>query len=535
MVQGAGTSEVEQGLAAARSALDPWLTALADLKTWFDAQREPIGPGAAAPAEQPLTLLRATLEALARGQDAIPSRVRAAGREAPRIDTLLAGRPAVAPAERAERRRKVLFDLALWRALQGLPQAPGGGAAGPVLGRLHGALDFALVPAPGLSPSLDFACSASARGFFEQAVRQVLQALARKAGDGAETYLRVVPAQPFEAGVPSLVAWSQAWSVAVAGVFLDYLRRHAGDDPDQALRALWAGRFDAVRFRPGPGLTALPTHAGALHLDLWTCVVKAQVLAFESERWPRQAGGMCWHGVRIDMHELSAPAGGMGVESLYRVVFIDRLQAALAAGAWPDGEPSAAATPSGEHTIAIEMDRPHPGHLPNLRLLLRWRDPSGGPLRFAGDLAGDPSGEALRRWLARHDEAGPAQRLPNAMIDWRAPPQGATGQGPEALGHAALWQALPADVLWVDPALVVCVDEAWYELPVELHDDPAAGRTWWTLPPGADPLPGALDRATLCRAAGSAGALQWLATESGLGAFVMAALDVDAWRNGRSV
>jgi hypothetical protein len=374
-------------------------------------------------------------------------------------------------------------------------------------------------------------------------VRRVLQTLAARCGSDGAAYARLAPTQPFDAGLPSLVAWSQAWSAAVAGVYLDYLQRHSGDDVQRALVDLWAGQLDAVRFRAGAGLTALPAHAGSLHLDLWTCAVKAQALAFDAARWPQHAAGTCWHGVRIDMHELghsvnnssrAAAASGLGIETLYRVVFVDHLLVATRGGAGPHRDGVVAidgtATNAGEHTIAIEMERPRPGHLPNLKLLLRWRDPSAGPLRFAADDASmsPTQDQALQRWLAAQGQAGVARRLSPEVIDWRAGvASGADGAVSAMLGHGAFWAALDGAVQWIDPALVVCCGDAWYELPVALSDD-AADRTAWTLHADAA-LPAGLDRATLLQAVG-AGALQWLATDAGLGVFVMAAIDVDAWR-----
>ncbi len=474
---------------------------------------------------------------MARGDDAVGSSsraraARASAAAAPRIDALLAGKriakAATTPSPAlAERRRKALLNLALWDALRGL-QTPG--AAVSPLSRLHACLSEPAAPAPGLSPALAYAQTAAAREFFEQSVRRVLQALATRCGSDGDGYARLAPTQPFDAGLPSLVAWSQAWSAAVAGVYLDYLQRHAGGDVQRALCELWAGQLDAVRFRAGAGLTALPAHAGSLHLDLWTCAVKAQTLAFDAARWPQCAAGTSWHGVRIDMHELGQGANnsssGLGIETLYRVVFVDRLRAAQS-GAGPRLEAvvtiDGAVTDAGEHTIAIEMDRPRPGHLPNLKLLLRWRDPSAGPLRFAADDASmsTPQAQALQRWLADQGQGSVARWLPFEAIDWHS------GSGADdALGHGAFWPALDDDAQWFDPALVVGIDGAWYELPVELHDD--ADRTTWVVRADAT-LPAGLDRATLLQAA-AGGALQWLATDAGLGAFVMAAIDVDAWR-----
>ena len=343
----------------------------------------------------------------------------------------------------------------------------------------------------------------------------------------------------------------------MAGVYLDLLQRHAEGDMAQALLGLWSGRLGAVRFRAGAGLTALPTRAGALHLDLWTCVVKAQALAFDAARWPAYAAGTRQHGVRIDMHELSGSGrdgpkasasrrvpSGVSVESLYRAVFIDRLQAVLSRTA--EQHRTGADTHAAEHAIAIDMDRPHNGHLPNLRLLLRWRDPTATPMRFvaaetdaeleAGSSAA--SQDALRRWLARQGDERVASELQRERLDWSADSaeQRFTDDNANALialGHGALWRAVHPTVQWIDPAVAVCFQGGWYELPVLLHDlpgdDAAVERTWWLLREN-EPLPTGLDAVSLRQAARCPQAVQCVAHQAGLGAFVMLAIDVDVWR-----
>jgi hypothetical protein len=541
-IRAGSTDAQQQRLAAAQAAIAPWQAALADLAHWFTGQRETIWPAdAAAQADQRVESLRTTFERLARGEDAVASRTTAAiaAASAPRIDALLAGRRASRPQATVlwQRRQKGVFDLALWSVLQRVAAASPPGRPARLAG-LHRAMADAPSPAPGISPTFEFAQTPSARAFFEQSLRRVLEVLADKTGSDGDIYLRIRPAQPFDAGLPSIVAFSRAWSAAVAGVYLDCLMRHCGGDARLAARDLWAGRLDAVRFRTAPGLTALPTHAGAMHLDLWTCIVKAQALAFDAARWQRHAEGAGWHGVRIDMHafcgdtrrraSVTAPSGS--IETLYRSVFIDRVLSGLDRMAGIDKQAMDSDASADEHAVAIEIERPHGGHLPNLRLLLRWRDPSQGPLRWAADAEDAPcdvDGPAVARWLAGQGHAGLAHELPDRTLDWRAARSSAAGGGACPLGDAALWQALDADVLWIDPALVVCQGGACWELPVDLSEH--GSRVEWSLPAGTL-LPEGLDRDRLRRAVGAPGAVRWLATESGAGAFVMAAIDVDATR-----
>lgn len=543
--------------AAALAAVAPWRATLEDLRCWFESHAGSVWPGAGpARSRQVLALLQETLDSLARGEEAIAPapKVPPAAADPQRIDALLAGtrRPRRSPAAvQAAQRRGALLDLALWGALRRLGAHADGASRPPTLAQLHTWLARPTPPAPGVSPAPEYALSRPARDFFDTSVRGVLELLARKLdGQGAQ-YTGQVPAQPFDPGLPSLVAWSQAWSVAVAGVYLDNLRRHANDDLQQALVDIWSGRLEAVRFRTGPGLTALPAREGSLHFDLWTCAVKAQALAFDRRRWAAQAAGARWHGVRIDMHDLSGAGdaaarglAGLGVEALYRTVFVDRLHAVLDGGLGADHGTGRGPDGGGEHTIAIDMDRPRNGQLPNLRLVLRWRDPQGGPPRFVASgtepAMTDPQREALARWLAAQGGEALARPLDPALVDWHGalPDEAAAdaGSGLLDLGDASLWHAFGPAVQWIDAALVVCVGGAWYELPVELHDvaggEGAAARTQWSLPAGAT-LPAGLDVETLRHALRDPATLQWAAHEEGLGAFVMAAVDVDAWQRSR--
>jgi hypothetical protein len=560
MKERASSSDPQGGSGAAQAAVAPWLQTLADLEPWLHQCAGAIWPeGGDRPAAELLALLRETLAALARGEDAIPcaASLPRSAVDPQRIDTLLATRHRAgqAPsAQRAGQRRKAVLDLALWHALRGLGDAASGPTRPSTVAQLHAALALPTPPATGVSPAPAYAATDAARRFFDVSVRRVLEALAGRLDGDGRSYASAIPSEPFDGGLPSLVAWSHAWSVAVAGVYLDHLHRLAGADVAQALRDVWSGRFDAVRFRAGAGLTALPTRAGGLHLDLWTCVVKAQALAFGAARWPAYAAGTRRHGVRIDMHELSGGArplakasaqqlvpSGVSVESLYRAVFIDRLHAVVER---TDEPASHSAEHSAEHSIAIDMDRPRNGHWPNLKLVLRWRDPQAQPLRFAASHAEADAGgagrAAVQRWLASQGDDVMASVLPGERLDWQAdpaPPRFVDDRGDAlmAIGHGALWHAVDPAVQWIDPDLVVCVDGVWYELPVVLHEDDgprdeaAVERTWWLVRDSL-PLPAGLDAASLRRAAQCPQALHCVAHQAGLGAFVMVAIDVDAWR-----
>jgi hypothetical protein len=547
---------------ASRTALAPWLASLPRLQEWLGEHAASIWPvDGQRQASALLTLLRSTLDALALGREAIPpsSRISRAAASMHRIDTLLAGsEPARLAFAEAAARRKALLALALWNALRAAGSMASTRGETVHLSQLHRWLAASAPPAYGVSPAPAYAASDGAGRFFGGPVRTVLQALARKCDEQGAAYAAAIPAEPFDAGLPALAAWSHAWSIAVAGVYLDNLCRHAQDDLQRALQEVWSGRLDAVRFRAGAGLTALPAREGSLHLDLWTCAVKAQAFAFDTARWQAHAAGTRRHGLRIDMHDYAGGgsrdatgvdasrrmADGLGIEALYRIVFVDRLAAVLGDGASIGLPPSNAAAHAAEHTIAIEMDRPRDGHLPNLRLLLRWRDAPGEPMRLAADDSepGALRRDTLRHWLASEGGEELAHALDPGVLDWR--PADTASIGPDddrreyvALGHCTPWRAVEPGAQWIDAAMVALVGGAWYELPVVLSDETQPDgielRTWWLL--RADgPLPPALDLATLRRALRSPAALQWVAHHAGLGAFVMAAVDVDAWRRAQA-
>jgi hypothetical protein len=527
--------------AAASAALAPWLASLPGLQRWLGEHAPSIWPehGERRAADL-LGLLRDTLESLARGEEAV-LRPFAFAPPAPahRIDTLLAGRARQhnESALSSRARRRAVLNLGLWNALKKL------GEASPSMAALHAALAAPTALAPGLTPALQFAATPTARGFFDHAVRGVLTALARKHDRAGARYASVAPEHAFECSLPSLAAWSQAWSVAVAGVWLDNLQRHAANDLSRVLCHLWSDAAERVRFRAGAGMTALPAHAGDLHLDLWTCAVKAQALAFDGARWRTAGGGRRWHTVRIDMHELGAGEqrlsgngaaqrirNGLGVEALYQTVFIDRVQALCERAGAADAK---AHHDVSEQTIEIEMERPRSGHLPNLKMLVRWRDPGNEPLRFA-DAGPETSLSAadlqtLEDLIERHADAALSRLLEAHAIDWRgavsARVTDETNAAPAALGDGLLWPALDAAVQWIDPALLVRCDGRWYELPVQL-DEAADGRTCWLLAQDTA-WPPHLDLQRLRDALATAGAVIWLVHESGLGAFVMAAVDAE--------
>ncbi len=518
------------GRAAARDAVMPWQLSLAELEAWFDAQAHVVWPSdGRAQADAALALVRGTLGALARGEDPLsdPARSQPSAQVDPlRIDSLLTGHkrrttksPSSRSSTRPAERRRSLLDLALWQALAHLRA----GSHAPSLARLHAWLAQAAPPCIGVSPSTKFAASGAARGFFDESARGVLEMLARRV-DAA--YAVAIPARPFDGSLPSMVAWTHAWSVAVAGAFLEYMVTHVGDDVAKAQRELWAGRLDAVRFRLGAGMTAMPAHA-SVQFDLWTCAVKAQAITFDAVRWRAHAAGRQRHGVAIDMHDYTAQRGN-SVAPLYRCVLVDRIFDVLGRG---EADGVAAAMP--EQTIAIDVDRPQEGHAQNLRLLLRWRDPLGPKMRRTSDRnEGDLDTRAIDRWLARQEESPLAHALDAVRLKWRAasPDASADPDGLVSIGNGAFWTAVHADVLWIDPALALHFGGTWHKLPAVELVEHADGRTEWLVREDVT-LPAGVDLPTLRHAAVSRDAVHWVATEAGLGAFVMVGIDVDAsWR-----
>lgn len=507
----------------------------ASLRPWQDALASLSGSDAAAAGEH-LPMLRDALAALARGLEAVPAELPAAGPATP-LDGWLRHSARPSGFNDVRRRRDALLRLGVWRALAALGAASGDDAG--ALDALQVWMGHAAVGVPpGLGPALPYAGSASAERFFDRELRAALARLAERHDVRGTAFAALARAQPYEATAVGVHAWARAWSAAVAAVYLDWLRHAAQGSLARAQQGLW--REDGVRFRAPSGLVVLPTRERAMHLDLWTDLVGAQALEHRDQRF--DAAGQPWHRVRIAMHDLGerdrgGPASGgvrtlfrgLGVEMLYQSVFAGRALDALgvhAGGAAVSAGPRAGATP-----VVVDVPLPRPGQQANLELVLRWHDPDAADrgTRFAGAAQTlSLSAEQQRRlaaWQQQRSGAAPASALAPASIDWRpATPQDRfaddDGRALAALGHGALWRAAGDDVDWLDFALVVRGPAGWTDLPVRLHDEAVDGawRTWLLL---AADMP-AVDVAALRHALADPARGCWVARRAGVGVFLMA-------------
>lgn len=509
----------------------------ASLRPWQDALAQLASGDAAAAAAASLPVLHDALAALASGLEAVPAEL-AAPQPATPLDGWLRRSARPCGFNDVRRRREALLRLGVWRALVALGET-GGDDAG-LLDALQVWMGRAGIGVPpGLGPALPYAGSASAERFFDRDLRAALARLAERHDPRGADFAPLARAQPYEATAVGVHAWAQAWSAAVAAVYLDWLRHAAQGSLARARQGLW--HDGGVRFRAPSGLVVLPTRERAMHLDLWTDLVGAQALEHRAERF--DAAARPWHRVRIAMHDLGerdrggAASGGvrtifrgLGVEMLYQTVFAGRALGALGARAG-----AAAMSPvdrAGTLPVVVDVPLPRPGQQANLELVLRWHDPAAADrgTRFAGDTETlRLSGEQQRRLAAWQQQRGggavPASALAAAMIDWR--PAGAqdgfvddAGRTLAALGHGALWRAAGDDADWLDFALVELGPSGWSELPVRLHDDAVDGawRTWLLL----DADRPAAEVAALRRAFADPARCCWVARRAGVGVFLMA-------------
>lgn len=525
----------------------PWMQAAEALARWCTA--------GGAPENQDLVALPGELlQALARRETAIPAEVTLPAS----VLESWPGRIQPAAALRAWRqRREALLRLAVWRVLWVLSAAgEKKSTSDDTLGTLQialGARDAGPVP-PGLAPTLTYAASAKARGFFEGALRTALARLAEQHDGGGAGFAHW--ASQLAPGAATSVAaaqgWSQAWSVAVAAVYLDWLGQAALGRLQDALRLVWSQQ--AVRFRAPAGLVVLPARERSMHVDLWTDLVLAQALAHDAARFddPRP-----WHCVTVAMHDLGGRerAGkgdgtsrhihrGLGVEMLYQTVFAGRATLALA----PQEDGWSPPLPPPEPAIVLEVPRPSPGQQANYRLVLRWKedDEDGGTVRFDSDASAPPLDPhqlaVLRRWAVGEVARGGARRLSLAEVDWhtaREPEDGAE-RDEQLLGDAALWQAaatLGPTPEWIDVMLVVHHRGRWQQMPLALADlapradGEAADAKDGTSPRCALRLRAsddtAVDPRRIRRALDSERCQCWAGRAAGLGAFLMVGVDLD--------
>ena len=527
---------------ALRSELAPWCEATVDLERWNAVAR--VAPWSAR--EDPVSMLRALLQSLARREVAIPVEVALpSATSSPWPD-----RPDPRAALGAWRqRRESILRLAVWRVLRAVSQRPGSDPSPlDTLQVALGATDAAAVP-PGLAPTLAFSSSAKAQRFFEGALRDALDRLAARHDPRGAAFGRWAtggaPSRTAIATVATAQGWSRRWSVAVAAVYLDWLSQAADGQLDVAMRVVW--RSHALRFRAPSGLVVLPTRERSMHLDLWTDLVSAQALAHDPSRFDDPAG---WHCVSVAMHDLGerdrAGTGhvhrGLSVEMLYQAVFAGRALPALRGPV-----PTRAVMP--EPTLTLEIPRLAPGHEANFRVVLRWQQASerqdgGGhdedeseddaaATRLAG---GTPmpslnqrQADVLQRWAARA-AAADARMLARGDVDWRVDDDAL------ALGHADLWHAaatLGRMPEWLDVALAVRLRGTWTYPTLALSDVAGPERPRCRLELDAPRDGDGVDPRLVRQALAGTSAHCWVARAAGLGAFVMLGIDLDRVAPGR--
>lgn len=521
----------------------PWFDALDALERWRRDLR------ARSPDEATVAGLRSALQALARGQVAVP-------REMPLTPDPLA-RAFAAPESEAQRatwraRRVALLRLAVWRALRALQgtQPPDGPVSDAMAALQEAMASTEMRVPPGLSPSLDCAADAKAQQFFGGSVHAILQRLAERHAGHAAWLERLSAARHEVSSVAGAQAWSEAWSVGIAANYLNCLQAKSGGDLNRAMALVWSDK--ATRLHAADKLLLLPARERHLHMDLWTDLVQAQALDHQPERFATPSP---WHRVGLKMHDLGvheqveggAPMlfdRGIGVDLLHLPVFADRAWLALQAQPQTGHAAAAAARPQ---TIVVDLPELAPGQAANLRLVLRMAGTPGDedPPRLLASFeppALNAEQQALyRQWADR--DGGVARVLAPDDLCWQvtyeADAAGEAGGAPPpgALGSAALWRAAAGPggtPQWLDVALVVRRQGRWTQRPLEVRACVVAGELRCALGLDDEGQEGAegqerdpSDAALLRRALRDPARAWWVGTRAGLGALVMVGVDLD--------
>lgn len=559
---------------AVAAIMAPWLTAVDQLEQAYATPDAAENADLALRLRQPIARLRTLLQALARGEEAIPPEVAASPFDthadpAKHIDQLLR-HPRLPAKARGTRRlsaaalrqqRELLLHLSLWRLLSELQeQAMQQGWTEPPFAELQRRLAAtATAVPPGISPTLQYAASAAASSLFNAVLPAVLRALAQRYPK-ALGFSALAELAPFDASAVGAARHGSAWTAAAAGVYLDWLDRRSAGNVANAVRQLWAPATSSVRFRAPSDLKALPSRERAIHLDLWTGLVHAQLLAHDAKRFAAAAAGQVWHRVPVDMHDLGGGprpgkpgkpgemalslVRGLGVEMIYEVAFIDAAMGALRQP--PQPKPAMAATdaPTLKLTIVLDLPTPPPGHELTMELALQWLAPdTKRRLPSLDKSLPEPvrlSAEESKVYAAWREQCAPsaaaAVALSPASMDWRADAP-ATALDDEAslpwhelghaLGHARLWAVAGATAQWLDFALAVRSGGRWQMLPVCLHDEVHDGELRsWLLIEAEDALPG-IELEALRAAFLDRDSCIWCTHHDGLGAFVLCAVDLD--------
>lgn len=540
----------------------PWFGAADCLERWhFEQEASHADRAEAHRPREALRRMRDTLLALARGEVAIPAET--PGDPSPGNffglslhETRMRSRDSRPVGLNEIRlRRDAILRLSVWSTLSALrSHTNSSGHSGRALADLQTWIGSGVVDVPpGMGPSLPYAGSESALAFFNTQLRGALHKLADAYDQFGADFGSLARAQPFDDSGVAVSQWSRAWTAAIAAVYLDWLTHRSAGSLDRALLDLWGTATGTVRFKAPAGLAVLPTRERSMHIDLWTGVVHAQVLAHDPARWRDDPAAGPWHRLRIGMHDLGEKDGprssakgvrtvyrGLGVEMLYQVVFVDCATALLQLQRDQESTMKIGDRTVAAQTIVVEIEAPSTGQHPNVQLVLRWKDrpPRDSQPRFSRALKGlelDPrQRQALAAWRWRR--AGndvTANPLDAVLVDWRTATvadrfDDENGSVLIALGHAALWGAVSPHCEWMELALQVRLGDRWQGLPVCVHDESIGGelRSWLLLELADPPQPG-LDVERLRSALASPDCSCWVANPAGLGVFVMGAIDLD--------
>ena len=575
----------------AQQAVAPWMAKASRLSHWLSQGGLPAGSAEDQAARQTLEIATEVLQALADGQVPVPAETPGkppppsaeladrhrfgfpAWRTGPDMPSPGSATPRdTKPPEMSllRRRRKAVLRLGVWDALLSLQaraaMVPNPDAVWRDLICSLGSAGWCVQP--GIGPTLAYADSEHAVALFNDLLRTALDRLAKVYGEPA--LAQIAAAEPFDRTGPTVHRWGRIWTLAVSAVYADWLRGRHPDDPALALTDMWrtSDKGVPVRFKAPDKLAVLPSRKRRIHLNLWTDVVLAQVLAHDASRWDRCADGQRWHRIELPLHDLGerdcgdSAAGahtiyrGLGSEMIYQAVFIDRVAAWLQGSdgvesAMPptDIDPAASL-----HTVEVHLPGHSPGQQGKLRIVIDWQGGSPAPptTRLASSLPTLTLSTRQQRQIDTWRQAQqasaappsspdnscppkfglPTQRIDAGPLDWQLPPDTASfvgdqGQRLLALGHGTLWDGLGSDLEWLEFALVVHARGGWHELAAHWFDEEVAGklRSWLLLEPAA--LADAdIGIATLRAAVPDASLAVWSGHRAGLGAFMLLAIDL---------
>ena len=492
------------------------------------------------------TSLEQWAHAAAVAQDSKRSAVAMALRDVPPTDALRA----------AKRSRDAVLRIGVWSALGDAA------AAWSSIDALMAAQTsaHAAVP-PGIAPAPGWADSEDAQAFFGDHLRQVIAKLAAARDVLGGALAEALGDSPMNRTVGTAQRWSVHWSDVACAVYADWLDRRGSGSIEAARRSLWEtnGHDSPVRFRPGPGLAAIPTKGHRIHVDLWLDLVLAQVLAYDAERWNQRPVDARWHAVRLAIHDLAArDVGdaadgphtlhrGLAIEMLYAAIFVGRVDALVARQSAKVAPMSTAPAMDDSHHFDVAVPGCAAGQQITLRVVLEWGQAKGGmsagrPSASGNHRLRDPLAQlelslaqqqAIVAWREDQWRKQRVARLGCEALDWRPALRPAERRADEdgaasvALGHLDLWGAIDPSAMWCDFTAVGHVGGRCVVLPIERVDTLIDGalRTWLMVDRDADVDP--IDTQLLRQRLGSDDTCLWVARRDGLGVFVTLGIDLN--------